>query len=108
MTPSQITRLEKTAVDNGFDRELPRQDNWLAFASTQAPLRIWLTAIDDDRLVLAASQASLNASKNSGGACQRSLDAPEPLARRRIVRESQLGDATGPHEHRGAVEDLEP
>ena len=59
MTPSQITRLEKTAVDNGFDRELPRQDDWLAFASTQAPLRIWLTAIDDDWLVLAVSQANV-------------------------------------------------
>ncbi len=40
------SRLEKAAVDNGFDQELPpctRQDgmvDWLGFASTQCPLRI--------------------------------------------------------------------
>ncbi len=30
------TRLEKAAVDNGFDRALPREGTWLVFASTQA------------------------------------------------------------------------
>lgn len=59
VSAATVTRLEKTAVDNGFDRELARQDDWLAYASTQAPLRIWLTAVDDDRLVLAVSQASV-------------------------------------------------
>jgi hypothetical protein len=34
LTPATITRLEKAAVDNGFDQELPRQDDWLGFAST--------------------------------------------------------------------------
>ena len=29
-------RLEKAARDNGFDRELPRQGDWLGYASTQA------------------------------------------------------------------------
>ena len=36
------TRLEKAAVDNGFDHELPSFGEWLAFASTQSPLSIWL------------------------------------------------------------------
>jgi hypothetical protein len=36
LTPATITRLEKAAVDNGFDQELPRQGDWLGFASTQA------------------------------------------------------------------------
>lgn len=36
--------LEKVAVDNGFDLELPREGSWLSFDSSHAPLRIWLTA----------------------------------------------------------------
>jgi len=36
------TLLEMAAVNNGFDRELPRAGGWLAFASTQAPLTVWL------------------------------------------------------------------
>lgn len=38
-----LTRLEKVAVDNGFDLSLPSEGDWLAFASTQAPLRLWLS-----------------------------------------------------------------
>lgn len=37
-----VSRLEKAAVDNGFDRELPAVGDWLAFASTQCPLSIRL------------------------------------------------------------------
>jgi hypothetical protein len=38
LTAVTIARSEKAAVDNGFVRELPRQGQWLGFASTQAPL----------------------------------------------------------------------
>src|SRR6266511_4348570 len=58
-------------------------------------------------IVYAVPLTNLNASKNSGGACQFFLDACEPLARRRIVREPQPGDAIRAHEDRGAMEDLE-
>ena len=42
--PSSIwaSRLEKAAVDNGFDLELPAVGEWLAFASTQSPMCLWL------------------------------------------------------------------
>ena len=40
LTPAVVTRLEKTATDNGFDRELPSQGDWLRFASTQVPLTV--------------------------------------------------------------------
>ena len=40
------TRLEKAAADNGFDLELPGAGEWLAFASSQTPLHIWLTALN--------------------------------------------------------------
>ena len=59
MTPAGITRLEKAAIDNGFDRELPRQGDWLGFASTQVPLHIWLTAIGEDRFIAAVSQQNV-------------------------------------------------
>jgi hypothetical protein len=40
-------RLEKVAVDNGFDEQFVSDGNWLPFASTQAPLRLWLTQIGE-------------------------------------------------------------
>jgi putative restriction endonuclease len=56
LSPATITRLEKIAVDNGFDQTLPREGDWLGFASTQAPLRVWLTAFALDKFVAALSQ----------------------------------------------------
>ncbi|AXL52408.1 hypothetical protein DSC91_005398 [Paraburkholderia caffeinilytica] len=41
-SPATITRIEKAAVDNGFDLDLLVEQDWLGFASTQCPLRIWL------------------------------------------------------------------
>jgi hypothetical protein len=54
-----ITRLEKTATDNGFDVTLPGQGDWLGFASTQAPLRLWLSAIGDALFLAAVSQSNV-------------------------------------------------
>jgi hypothetical protein len=56
LSPATITRLEKIAVDNGFDLAFSRESDWLGFASTQAPLRLWLTAIGPDKFVAALSQ----------------------------------------------------
>ena len=50
------TRLEKAAVDNGFDQELPCEPGWLGFASSQAPLRLWLTSLGSDLFLVAFSQ----------------------------------------------------
>jgi putative restriction endonuclease len=50
------SRLEKAAVDNGFDLELPAVGEWLAFASTQCPLRIWLGLTIGGASALALSQ----------------------------------------------------
>lgn len=51
-----ISRLEKAAVDNGFDRELPPVGEWLAFASTQCPLSIWLGVTSGGDFAIALSQ----------------------------------------------------
>ena len=59
LSAALATRLEKVAVDNGFDRELQRNADWLSFGSTQAPLRIWLTAVGDARCLVAFSQANV-------------------------------------------------
>ncbi len=56
LSASLRTRLEKTATDNGFDLRLPAADDWLVFASTQTPLRLWLGADADKRLFAAISQ----------------------------------------------------
>jgi len=59
ISPAILTLLEKVAVDNGFDRELPRQRDWLGFASTQAPLSIWLTAVGDGLFLVALSRQNV-------------------------------------------------
>lgn len=59
--PSAVTasRLEKAAVDNGFDQELPRDGAWLHFASTQCPLRIWLGMMDETMFIVALSHQNV-------------------------------------------------
>jgi len=59
LSPSIVTRLEKVATDNGFDRGLPPEIGWLSFASTQAPLGIWLTAVGESQLCVAFSQSNV-------------------------------------------------
>jgi putative restriction endonuclease len=54
-----ITRLEKAAVDNGFDQELERQGEWLGFASTRAPLRLWLGTFGETQFGAAFSQLNV-------------------------------------------------
>jgi hypothetical protein len=60
LSPTTITRLEKVAVDNGFDQELSSEGNWLGFASTQAPLRLWLSTFADALFIAAFSQADVS------------------------------------------------
>lgn len=47
LSPIIVSRLEKAATDNGFDQAIERGSNWLAFASTQCPLRVWLGVFSD-------------------------------------------------------------
>lgn len=53
------TRLEKIALDNGFDLRLMSGGDWLGFASSQAPLRIWLTHRGGSVFVAAFSQMNV-------------------------------------------------
>ena len=63
-----LTRLEKAAVDSGFDRELPPEGDWLGFASTHSPLRVWLTASDRGPLLVALSQHNVARALEAHGA----------------------------------------
>lgn len=56
LNPATAIRLEKAAVDNGFDQQFVTSGDWLAFASTQAPIRLWLTQREDGTFVAAFSQ----------------------------------------------------
>jgi putative restriction endonuclease len=66
VSAATLILLEKLAVDNGFDRELPREREWLAFASTQSPLRIWLSAPEETLFVAALSQSNVVAALEPG------------------------------------------
>jgi putative restriction endonuclease len=57
INPMTATLFEKAAMDNGFDRELAHESDWLGFASTHAPLKVWLTALSDELYLVAFSQA---------------------------------------------------
>jgi hypothetical protein len=74
LSPATISRLEKAAADNGFDRELPREPGWLAFASTQVPLRVWLGQFGDAVFLAAFSQ--LNVARALG---EYGMTSPSPL-----------------------------
>ncbi len=69
--PGIATRLEKAAVDNGFDRELPRvyadEREWLVFASTQAPLQVWFTATGKAAFFVALSQLNVARALGASG-----------------------------------------
>jgi len=53
------TRLEKAAIDNGFDVAAPAEGGWLGFGSSQTRLRIWLSALGDSLFVLALSRRTV-------------------------------------------------
>ncbi len=101
-----LTLLEKLAVDNGFDRELPREGDWLVFASTQCPLRIWLTASGEALFVAALSQGNVVAALDMGTAASVILPASAVAARyvtslselHRLVRRAFQLSKTLPHE----------
>ena len=51
-----MTRLEKAAMDNGFDLACPGEGDWLSFASSQTRMRIWLSALGDSLYRVAFSR----------------------------------------------------
>lgn len=55
-SPLMTIRLEKLARDNGFELREGQAAGWLAFASTQTRMRIWLSAQGEDFLLLAVSR----------------------------------------------------
>jgi putative restriction endonuclease len=59
LTLVTITRLEKAATDNGFDLALGPEGDWLVFASTQCPLRVWLRAFGDGLFLAALSMRNV-------------------------------------------------
>ena len=54
-----ITRLEKAAVDNGFDLERGPDGDWLAFGSSHTSLQIWLTALGESLFLVALSRSDV-------------------------------------------------
>ncbi|MFE8597796.1 HNH endonuclease [Archangium violaceum] len=59
LSPILVSRLEKAATDNGFDQALEPEGDWLVFASTQCPLRVWLSAFGDAVFLAAFSQLNV-------------------------------------------------
>jgi hypothetical protein len=59
LSPIVASRLEKAATDNGFDQVLQPEGDWLIVASTQCPLRVWLSAFGDALFLAAFSQQNV-------------------------------------------------
>jgi len=95
LSPLNITRLEKAAVDNGFDLERGRDGDWLIFGSSQASLQIWLTALGESCFLVAFSRCDVfDALTNMGVASSNPVpkgalaarSARDPSALHRLVR----------------------
>ena len=54
--PTVWTRLEKAAVDNGFDLEGAQIGEWRTFASSQTNLRLWLNSPSESLYIVAFSR----------------------------------------------------
>jgi putative restriction endonuclease len=67
LTAVARTRLEKAAVDNGFDLDLGADERWLRYGSSQAPLRLWLSALGDGFFVVAMSHGNVVAALDGLG-----------------------------------------
>jgi hypothetical protein len=85
-----LTLLEKAALDNGFDQELPRQADWLGFASTRAPLKLWLARFGDALYVAAFSQANVAKALDGYGTPAASPLPPGAVAARTVADEAEL------------------
>ena len=54
-----VTRLEKTAIDNGFDLGPEHTADWLSFGSSQTSMSIWLTASGESQFLGAMSRTDV-------------------------------------------------
>jgi len=59
LSPIVVSRIEKAATDNGFDQVLEPEDDWLVFASTQCPVRVWLGMFGGAVFLAAFSQQNV-------------------------------------------------
>lgn len=59
--------LEMAANKNGFDLEIAPARDWLGFASTKAPLKVWLTVRDEVDYVVALSQHKVSRALDDHG-----------------------------------------
>ncbi len=56
-----FTRLEKAALDNGFDLVKEPVAEWLPAGSSHAPLDVWLTVDGDGHPIAALSRGDVGA-----------------------------------------------
>jgi putative restriction endonuclease len=98
-----LTRLEKVANDSGFDQRRSAIGDWLAFASTQTPLELWLTTMPAGSFVAAVSQLKVQNELNEyqiptalslpQGACGAREASDIPTLHRLVRRAFQLSKA---------------
>jgi putative restriction endonuclease len=102
LSPLTQTRLEKAATDNGFDRALAPEGDWLVFASTQCPLRLWLRVFGEGFFIAAFSMKNVALALDLGtvivnplpeGAAGSRSVADIPLLHRLLRRAFQLSKA---------------
>lgn len=85
ITSVVASRLEKAAVDNGFDREFAPTNGWLEFGSTQCSLRIWLSQVGAEFLAAFSKHNVAAALAEFGPEVSESL--PQGAAGARVVQD---------------------
>lgn len=76
-----LTLIEKLAVDNGFDRKLAREGDWLAFSSTQCPLQVWLRGTEGGAFIAGFSLDNVASAVEIGSVANAPLPAGAVAAR---------------------------
>jgi hypothetical protein len=85
LDPAILIRIEKVAVDNGFDQQNSVTNDWLAFASTQAPLSMWLSHRKEGVFVAAFSQENVARALSDLGAVYSTTLPPGARAARAVA-----------------------
>lgn len=102
-----FTRLEKAALDNGFDLVREPVAEWLPAGSSHAPLDVWLTVDDDGHPIAALSRGDVAAGLTEIGAPARvplpagaaaACEVPDVGTLHRLVRRAYQLARTLPNE----------
>lgn len=87
---ADIERLAQAAAEAGFDRPLSPVADWLVYDSSQAPVRLWLTAESPTDLLVALSRSDVDRALEGLGAPSEASPPTGAVAVRAVASPDEL------------------